>query len=82
MRTTGTDARKQAVVPSIVGGRGLDDEAGGRTRSVRPAREAPVLRRRSTNGDFAGRLQKARMGVVVFPADLGFTPPGVERGGI
>lgn len=82
MRTTGTGTRKQADVSPIVGGRGLDDEAGGRTRSVSLARQAPVLQRRSTNGDFAGRLQKARMGVVVFPADLGFTPPGVERGGI
>ena len=36
----------------------------------------------SMNWDFAGRLQKAQMDVVDLPADLEFTLPEVERGGI
>ena len=36
----------------------------------------------SMNWDFAGRLQKAQMDVADLPADLGFTLPEVERGGI
>jgi aldehyde dehydrogenase (NAD+) len=36
----------------------------------------------SMNWDFAGKLQKAQMDVVDLPADLEFTLPEVERGGI
>jgi len=36
----------------------------------------------SMNWDYAGKLQKAQMDVVDLPADLEFTLPEVERGGI
>jgi aldehyde dehydrogenase (NAD+) len=36
----------------------------------------------SMNWDFAGKLQKAQMDIADLPADLDYTLPEVERGGI